>query len=45
VVSSRELSKVEKLIRDIDEEAFVMISHVSEVRGKGFSAVKKYITK
>lgn len=45
IVSSRELSKVEKLIRAIDEEAFVMISHVSEVRGKGFSAGKKYITK
>ncbi|MHB8130452.1 MAG: YitT family protein [Mobilitalea sp.] len=43
VVSNRELSKVEKLVHEIDEEAFVMISRVSEVRGRGFSAGKKYL--
>jgi uncharacterized membrane-anchored protein YitT (DUF2179 family) len=43
VVSNRELSKVEKLVHEIDEDAFVMISRVSEVRGRGFSAGKKYL--
>jgi len=43
VVSNRELAKVEKMVRDIDEDAFVMISRVSEVRGRGFSAGKKYL--
>lgn len=45
VVSNRELYKVEKLVHQIDEEAFVMISRVSEVRGRGFSVGKKYLTK
>jgi uncharacterized membrane-anchored protein YitT (DUF2179 family) len=43
VVSNRELSKVEKLVHEIDEDAFVMISRVSEVRGRGFSVGKKYL--
>lgn len=45
VVSSRELYKVEKLVHTIDEDAFVMISRVSEVRGRGFSLGKKYLNK
>ncbi|WP_246240862.1 YitT family protein [Anaerocolumna sedimenticola] len=45
VVSNRELYKVEKLVHQIDEEAFVMISRVSEVRGRGFSVGKKYLNK
>lgn len=45
VVSNRELSKVEKLVHKIDEDAFVMISRVSEVRGRGFSEGKKYLKK
>jgi uncharacterized membrane-anchored protein YitT (DUF2179 family) len=45
VVSNRELSKVEKTVYEIDEDAFVMISRVSEVRGRGFSAGKKYLNK
>jgi uncharacterized membrane-anchored protein YitT (DUF2179 family) len=43
VVSNREIAKVEKLVHEIDEDAFVMISRVSEVRGRGFSAGKKYL--
>jgi len=43
VVSNREISRVEKLVHEIDEDAFVMISRVSEVRGRGFSAGKKYL--
>ncbi len=45
VVSNRELYKVEKLIHQIDEDAFVMVSRVSEVRGRGFSIGKKYLMK
>lgn len=45
VVSNRELCKVEKLVHEIDEDAFVMISRVSEVRGRGFSVGKQYIKK
>lgn len=45
VVSSRELYKVEKLVHTIDEDAFVMISRVSEVRGRGFSLGKRYLNK
>jgi len=43
VVSNRELVKVEKLVHEIDSEAFVMISRVNEVKGRGFSAGKKYL--
>lgn len=45
VVSSRELYRAEKLVHRIDENAFVMISRVSEVRGKGFSEGKQYLKK
>lgn len=45
VVSNRELYKVEKLVHEIDEDAFVMISRVNEVRGRGFSVSKKYLKK
>ncbi len=43
VVSSRELTKVEKLVHAIDKDAFVIISRVSEVKGRGFSEGKKYL--
>jgi uncharacterized membrane-anchored protein YitT (DUF2179 family) len=43
VVSNREISKVEKMVHEIDEDAFVMISRVSEVRGRGFSTGKRYL--
>ncbi|HBC99144.1 MAG TPA: YitT family protein, partial [Lachnoclostridium sp.] len=36
-------SKFEKLVHEIDDEAFVIISHVNEVRGRGFSIGKKYL--
>ncbi len=45
VVSNRELYKVEKLVHQIDKDAFVMISRVSEVRGRGFSEGKQYLKK
>jgi uncharacterized membrane-anchored protein YitT (DUF2179 family) len=43
IVTYKELSKVEKLVHRIDEEAFVVVSQVSEVMGRGFSLGKKYL--
>ena len=42
VVSNRELPKVERLIHSIDPESFMVISRVSEVKGRGFSMNKRY---
>lgn len=42
VLSSRELPKAEKLIHQIDLECFLMVSRISEVKGRGFSMQKKY---
>lgn len=42
IISDHELPKVEKLIRSIDPECFMVISHVREVTGRGFSMNKKY---
>lgn len=42
VVSNRELPRVEKLIHGIDPESFMVVSRVSEVRGRGFSMSKEY---
>lgn len=45
VIEPRELFKVEKLIREIDPSAFIILSSVSEVKGRGFSSGKKYYNK
>ncbi len=42
VISNRELIKVEKLVHEIDPECFMVVSRVSEVRGRGFSMKKHY---
>ena len=42
VISNRELIKVERLIHRIDPECFLVVSRVSEVRGRGFSLNKHY---
>ena len=42
VISNRELPKVERIIRGIDPESFMVVSRVSEVKGRGFSLNKKY---
>ena len=42
VLSSREVPKAEKLIHQIDPECFLMVSRISEVKGRGFSMQKKY---
>ena len=42
VISNRELLKLNKLVMDIDPKAFIIISHVNEVKGRGFSSQKIY---
>ena len=42
IISNRELPKVERIIRGIDPESFMVVSRVSEVKGRGFSLNKKY---
>ena len=42
VMSNRELIKAEKLIHEIDPECFLIVSRISEVRGRGFSMKKDY---
>ena len=43
IVSTRELAKTEHLVHGIDPEAFIIISRVSEVKGRGFTEQKKYL--
>lgn len=43
VVSPRELFKLQELILQIDPEAFITINEVREVRGRGFTAQKRYM--
>jgi uncharacterized membrane-anchored protein YitT (DUF2179 family) len=42
VISNRELIKVEKLVHEVDPECFMIVTRVSEVRGRGFSMDKQY---
>lgn len=42
VISNRELPRLEKLVRGIDPACFMIVSHVSEVSGRGFSLSKDY---
>ena len=42
VISNRELIKVDKIVHTIDPDCFMVVSRVSEVRGRGFSSAKQY---
>lgn len=42
VVSNRELPRLTRLVSEIDPAAFVVVSAVKEVRGRGFSLNKEY---
>lgn len=42
VVNSRELAKLDALIKEFDPEAFMIVNPVNEVTGRGFSLQKKY---
>ncbi len=40
IISNRELNKLNSLVMNIDPEAFIVINHVNEVRGRGFTMQK-----
>ena len=42
VVSNRQLPKLEKIAHLIDPTCFMIVSHVTEVSGRGFSLEKDY---
>ena len=42
VISNRELPRLEKLAHSIDPTCFLIVSHVTEVSGRGFSMEKEY---
>ncbi len=42
IVSGRELSKLNEIVMEIDENAFMIVNQVGEVRGRGFTMTKKY---
>lgn len=43
VVEGRELAKLNKLVMEIDDKAFLIINQVNEVRGRGFTLGKRYM--
>ena len=43
VVSGRELQKLNRIVMDIDSEAFMVVHQVGEVRGRGFTDVKRHL--
>lgn len=45
VISNRELTKLNQEVSRIDPDAFMIISHVNEVKGHGFSSSKIYRSK
>ena len=42
IISNRQLPKLEKLAHSIDPACFMIVSHVTEVSGRGFSLEKDY---
>ena len=42
VISNRQLPKLEKIAHQIDPTCFMIVSHVTEVSGRGFSLEKDY---
>lgn len=45
VISNRELIRLKQAVMAIDPDAFMIIGHVNEVRGQGFTSQKKYRSK
>lgn len=43
VLDSRELPKLNTIVREIDPKAFLIINQVTEVRGRGFTLEKSYM--
>ena len=45
VISPRELPRLERLVHAIDPACFMIVSEVTEVRGRGFSLEKDYLNR
>ncbi len=45
VVSARELRSIERMVHEVDSSAFIIITSVREVKGKGFTLDKEYVKK
>ena len=44
VLEDRELPKLSAVVKEIDLKAFLIINQVTEVRGRGFTMEKKYVS-
>ncbi|MCF0114763.1 MAG: YitT family protein, partial [Erysipelotrichaceae bacterium] len=44
VMNPRDVILLERRIHEIDDEAFIIVNQVKEVKGRGFSIDKKYLT-
>ncbi len=44
VVPNRKLYSVKELVQSVDEKAFITITQINEVRGRGFSLSRDYLT-
>lgn len=44
VLEDRELPKLNALVKGIDPKAFMIVNQVTEVRGRGFTLEKKYVS-
>lgn len=42
IVSGRELPRLNNIVMEIDDQAFMIVNQVGEVRGRGFTLNKKY---
>lgn len=42
VISNREFAKIERMVHEVDPDALVIVSRVTEVSGRGFTLEKKY---
>ena len=42
VISNRELPKLNNLVNEVDDHAFMIVNKVNEVRGRGFTVKKEY---
>ncbi len=43
IVSSRELSKINEIVTELDDKAFMVVNQVGEVRGRGFTLPREYV--
>lgn len=44
VISSRKLHTVTDMVQEVDKKAFLSVTQINEVRGRGFTLDRKYIS-